>query len=79
MRSRSDIDMSDNDSSFNDFNLELELRKNFKDATGKGKFVGRENYLVELKWKSRCDVTRKYQLEWAAKAPWSKCSSKTME
>jgi hypothetical protein len=72
VRSGSDMDMSDNDRGFGDFDLELERRKNFKDATGKGKFIGGENYPVESKkWKSRYDVTRKYQLEWAAKASWS--------
>jgi hypothetical protein len=43
-----------------------------KKSSGKEEFVtGEKSGVGSRKWKSRYDLTRKYQLEWAAKAPWS--------
>jgi hypothetical protein len=70
--SESDLDVSSEDSDFDDLDLQLEWHKKLKDSTGKRKVVGKETCAVgSKKWKSRYDLTRKFQFEWAAKAPWS--------
>jgi hypothetical protein len=71
--SESDLDVSSEDSDFDDLDLQLEWRKKLKDSTGKQKLVSKETCTVgSKKWKSRYDLTRKFQLKWTAKAPWSK-------
>jgi hypothetical protein len=62
--SGSNLDVSSEDSDFDDLDLQLERRKKLKDSMGKRKVVGEEKCAVgSKKWKSRYDLTQKFQLE----------------
>jgi hypothetical protein len=43
-----------------------------KDLAGQAQAASNSKTVVDTrKWNSQYDVTRKYQLQWAAKLPWS--------